>query len=183
MKKLLIIAAVALAAVASQAATFTWKTYTGQKVYMMDSSTYAASMTAYLFDSEAVTQADVVTAFANGTIGTLSYLDTATTTATGTIAAHQPAVSWGSTGDTLTAFFAIVVDDNIFVSTTAQGVGQASADTLLQFKGLSSPSQAAAMDASAGYSTAGWYAAVPEPTSGLLLLLGMAGLALKRKQA
>lgn len=38
--------------------------------------------------------------------------------------------------------------------------------------------------------TAGWtatqtasYAAVPEPTSGLLLLLGMAGLALKRKRA
>ena len=30
---------------------------------------------------------------------------------------------------------------------------------------------------------AGWYAAVPEPTSGLLLLLGMAGLALRRKRA
>ena len=29
----------------------------------------------------------------------------------------------------------------------------------------------------------GWTAAVPEPTSGLLLLLGMAGLALRRKQA
>ena len=28
-----------------------------------------------------------------------------------------------------------------------------------------------------------WYAAVPEPTSGLLLLLGVAGLALKRKRA
>ena len=38
--------------------------------------------------------------------------------------------------------------------------------------------------ASAGYSGAGWYSAsVPEPTSGLLLLLGMAGLALKRKRA
>lgn len=29
----------------------------------------------------------------------------------------------------------------------------------------------------------GWTAAVPEPTSGLLLLLGVAGLALRRKQA
>jgi hypothetical protein len=40
-------------------------------------------------------------------------------------------------------------------------------------------------DASNGYQGAGWYsaAAVPEPTSGLLLLLGMAGLALRRKQA
>ena len=36
-----------------------------------------------------------------------------------------------------------------------------------------------------GYTQAGWYqtAAVPEPTSGLLLLLGVAGLALKRKRA
>ena len=32
------------------------------------------------------------------------------------------------------------------------------------------------------YGSAGWYA-VPEPTSGLLMLLGMAGLALKRKRA
>ena len=34
----------------------------------------------------------------------------------------------------------------------------------------------------ATYSGAGWYA-VPEPTSGLLLLIGVAGLALKRKRA
>ena len=33
-----------------------------------------------------------------------------------------------------------------------------------------------------GYASGGWTAA-PEPTSGLLLLLGMAGLALKRKRA
>lgn len=33
------------------------------------------------------------------------------------------------------------------------------------------------------YSGDGWYTAAPEPTSGLLLLIGMAGLALKRKIA
>ena len=41
-------------------------------------------------------------------------------------------------------------------------------------------------DATAGYTGAGWYSqasAVPEPTSGLLMLLGMAGLALRRRRA
>ena len=33
-----------------------------------------------------------------------------------------------------------------------------------------------------GFVSAGQWAAVPEPTSGLLMLLGMAGLALRRKQ-
>lgn len=41
----------------------------------------------------------------------------------------------------------------------------------------------AAFQPGAQVSDAGWYTAAPEPTSGLLLLLGMAGLALKRKIA
>ena len=45
-------------------------------------------------------------------------------------------------------------------------------------------SSADAMSASGGYQGDGWYYPnVPEPTSGLLMLLGVAGLALKRKRA
>lgn len=185
MKKLMILAAIVCTAAVTQASAFTWKSYTGQKVYMMNSTDKAAAMTAYLFDSAALSQADVVSAFVAGMFDSLSYLDKTTTSGTGTIAGKPTsgAISWGETGDTLTAYFAIVSGDNIFISTTASGVGQASATTMLQFKGLSTPSQAAAMDATAGFSGAGWYQTVPEPTSGLLMLLGMAGLALRRRRA
>ena len=47
---------------------------------------------------------------------------------------------------------------------------------------MSTPSKAAALDATKGYTGAGWYA-VPEPTSGLLMLVGLAGLALRRRRA
>jgi len=40
-----------------------------------------------------------------------------------------------------------------------------------------------AFDSQAGGSVGAWQQAVPEPTSALLILLGMAGLALKRKRA
>lgn len=52
----------------------------------------------------------------------------------------------------------------------------------LEFASSKDYAEALPTQASAGYSGAGWYN-VPEPTSGLLLLLGMAGLALKRKRA
>ncbi len=76
-------------------------------------------------------------------------------------------------------WFMIFGDDKIFFSESAT-VGST---TTLDF-GNQSTASSTVTEISGGYQSAGWYASsVPEPTSGLLLLLGMAGLALKRKIA
>lgn len=188
MKKLIIALVVTATAVAVQAASFNWKTGTSQQVYAMNTSDRAGTLTAYLFDIDAYGQADVLSAFNNGTFNSLTKLSSVETASTGAIqtSATGNAFTWGDAGDTLTAYFAILLTkegkDYLYISPTADGTGLVSGTTTLSFSAKTS-SQLAALDAAAGYQGAGWYGAVPEPTSGLLLLLGMAGLALKRKRA
>ena len=76
----------------------------------------------------------------------------------------------------------------MYVSATAVAAYDALNPTDTQpvaFGAQTSVSKATFADTTATYAGAGWYqaAAVPEPTSGLLILLGVAGLALKRKRA
>lgn len=191
MKKLIIIATVVLAAFTLKAASYNWSTKTGQNVYL-PGTTGSAVMTAYLFNSDAVSQQSVLSAFDAGTFGSLSSLTSLQTTSAGKIAttATGSAFTYGSVGDTLNAFYAIVtsIDDKdyVYISEIASAVGPETGTAKLQYSSKDS-SQALATEfapGAASFGGAGWYtAAVPEPTSGLLLLLGMAGLALKRKRA
>ena len=182
MKKLLIIA-VAMAAVAANAATFSWKTSATGKIYGADSTTLLASGTAYLFDSGKVSQATVLAAFDAGTaLSTLAYADS-TSVSSGAIAEKSFDVPAGyASGDAFAGYFAIVVDDSIYIGPETSAATPATGNKSMSFNAKAS-SQAAALDISGGYSGAGWYTAVPEPTSGLLMLLGMAGLALRRRRA
>ena len=184
MKKLMIVVAVVCAAFASQAAAFDWKTSTGQQVYAMN-TTDKASGTAYLFDAASYTQTAIVEAFVAGTFSALTYLDSATLESTGAIKAKSDKFDWGTAGSTLEAVFAVVADDNIYISTIASAEGPVTGSATLSFTDIKTSSQAAATKWTSGMTaSAGWYAAaVPEPTSGLLMLLGMAGLALRRRRA
>lgn len=183
MKKLMIAAVAVAFAACAQAASFSWKTSMSGKVYSPSDTTALLSGTfdAYVFDAAVVGQGDLVSAYNNGTLD-LAGSSISTTTGSlngGTIAAT--ALSYGEVGSTYSLYFAAVVtdgsDEYLFISNAANGTGVEGKTTTVNLNGKATTVFAA----DEGYKGAGFYS-VPEPTSGLLLLLGMAGLALRRKQ-
>ena len=184
MKKLLIAAVAVAVAACAQAASFSWKTSMSGKVYSPSDTTALLSGTfdAYVFDAAAVTQDFLVSAYNGGTLN-LSGSSISTTKGSlnnGTIAATS--LEYGSVGSTYSLYFAALVtdgsDEYLFISNAANGTGVEGKTTTVNLNGKATSTFAA----DAGYHGAGFYA-VPEPTSGLLMLLGMAGLALRRRRA
>ena len=189
MKKLLIIGAVIAAAVSANAAAFTWKSTSGRLFDGQGSETanrYAG--TGYLFDASGVSQAAILAAFASET-GAASTLASALSSSA--FSAGRAAESAAFTGpdSAFTGYFVVFGqdasgNDAIYISDTTTAEYTAVGTGSVVFGQQNAYSSAGFKDAAAGYAGAGWYAAsVPEPTSGLLMLLGMAGLALRRRRA
>ena len=181
MKKLLFLAALATAATV-QASAFVWALDSATWQCLPGSDSTYFTGTAYLFDSAAVSQQQVIDAGAGFT--SLGYLQTlALVEGEGT--GFSSEFSWGETGQTLSAFYATLFNDGeqdyIFISPTGSKVGTESTVETVVISGVTGPSSAAAITTGT-YEGAGWYSA-PEPTSGLLVLIGMAGLMLRRKRA
>ena len=192
MKKLMIACvAVAMAAV-TQAATVNW---TITNVYSPSDSTAkvaAGTMSAWLFVTANTT--DVTTGIPVTTLAAVqSVLDSGDLTGLSSLAAAHGsnAAAGGFSGATgLTGFssgtlsaFAVVVDSTDLASAenyflvSGGATKDATFTSATGAKTLLWGSQASITQA------AGAWTAVPEPTSGLLMLLGMAGLALRRKHA
>ena len=186
MKKLMIMVALVAATASANAAAYAWKASTGRLFDGQGTESanrYAG--TGYLFAAGTVAQSDIVAALIDGSLSTVLGTTLAENTFTG-----------GRASDFSSAFDATSLENAYFVVTgkdkdgndgvyisdyatiTASDVG----NSQVAFGSQNSYSSAF-KDATAGYKGAGWYSAAPEPTSGLLLLLGMAGLALKRKRA
>ena len=159
MKKLVILAAVIVAGVAANAAAFKWS---GANVYGPDGTT-KFSGTAYLYcdalSSESLSSATV----ANGAIAATTF----------NVDVSEASISAGTIYD----FYFIVTTDykGSEVSYTSSAVSKNALGNGTQTIGFGNQQSAT--------QAAGAWAADPEPTSGLLMLLGVAGLALKRKRA
>lgn len=188
MKKLVIAAAVVIAAVATQAAQIKWS---ARNMYIPVATDVTVSQSGIVptSGSKFAVEALDVELYWVGNDSTKHYIGDFSTTSEGAIAAQ---VLGDSSSDT-ELYLAMLEEGNTYKPSYYFTAEYTTADGVYTYQGTAAATTAianlpsSAISTAANFSTAGsWdYVAndVPEPTSGLMMLLGIAGLALRRKRA
>jgi len=176
MKKLIIAAAIVCVAAISQAATVNWAI---SNVKNSSGAAPTAGWAVMAFYTEVgAGSTSIESAIASKTAGTLAFETTtlASSFGSGKVNAHDANATAITDTSKSYDFYFVVFND-------------ADATKATEYAMVSAPNKSySGMDAkfktSGDFSGATWQtASVPEPTSGLLMLLGVAGLALRRRRA
>lgn len=176
MKKIMIMAAAIAIGVFANAATVNWSM---AGVYQPGTTTAGSGYAVYLFQtSESVTLSTIASAIEGGSFGTIasSALANGSTLASGAYMKTGLGNYSGTTESPFTAGFIALVFD---ASTYVDAENYAMAETSLTFTSATGSKTAMFTN----FSTNNEWQSIPEPTSGLLLLVGVAGLALRRRKA
>lgn len=176
MKKLMIVLSAALMCSVASAATVLWtasETFADSEgVAFSDSRNIAA----YLFDVGTVTQSDLFNSWKGGAAD----VSGAKVTSTWYDAYEMDVTANIGSSGSKNLYWAVINGDDLFISSAIEKEISAIGETRFTW----SDESATVFNNATSFGGAGWYTgAVPEPTSGLLMLLGMAGLALRRKRA
>ena len=179
MKKLIAAIAIAFVALASQGAAVTW---TINNIQASPDAAVSAGWIVQIFSSDTVYYYDAAKA------GTITALDSAAAVASGTI--FKASGTYGDyAANTAVNTYAVIYDatsiadaKNYIVSDVLSKSVNASGSPLSTGFGNMGGTAASNMFLNSSW-TAVPSESVPEPTSGLLLLLGVAGLALRRRRA
>ena len=196
MKKLMFMLAVAAMAVGAQAATFNWQWSTSDAATSAFETTPATITAAkiYLFFDQANTSSSLANASKSATLTTLrtegktiedtGYFRSGTLDATSGVLLADP---WTTSTAVKTYAYAVIIADGsdgsqwAYSSANKNATGAETGSGTFQF----AISSTALKTLSETGTSAGWYQIkeAPEPTSGILMLIGLGALALRRRRA
>ena len=176
MKKLIIAAAMICAAAFAQAATVNW-TISGVKAEGDTAPSVGWAVMVFYTEVGAGSGA-IESAIAAGTAGSLAFESStlAVSMSKGKVAAHDVAVAGITDTSKNYDFYFVVFNDADPASATKYAMQSALNKEYSSMAGKYTVS-------STFSSSTPWTETVPEPTTGLLVLLGVAGLALRRRRA